>query len=239
MAMIGPPNSRAALIAACMGAHPFVKVPVDVLDHDDRVVDDQTDRQHQRQEGQQIDREAEGQHHHQGADERHRDCDGRDHHRAQRAKEDEHDDDHDQHGFSQAADHLVDRAVHEIRRIVDHRRLETLRQLRLDFGQRVVHSLDDRQEIGGRRDLDTDIDRVLAVEGDAGVVSIGAERHVGDVLQPDIGAVRLLDDQVAELVERMEIGRRVEIYLHHLALGRAKSGDVVIRRASPPPRPPP
>jgi hypothetical protein len=48
---------------------------VDVLDHDDRVVDDQADRQHQRQQRQQIDREAERQHHREGADQRQRNRD--------------------------------------------------------------------------------------------------------------------------------------------------------------------
>ena len=32
---------------------------IDVLEHDDRVVDDEADRQHQREQGQQVDRIAE------------------------------------------------------------------------------------------------------------------------------------------------------------------------------------
>ena len=43
------------------------------------------------------------------------------------------------------------------------------------------------------------IDRLLAVEADLRLVVVGAQRDVGDVLQPDDRAVGLLDDQVAEL----------------------------------------
>ena len=47
------------------------------------------------------------------------------------------------------------------------------------------------KKIGGRRDLNADIDRLLAVEADLGFVVLGAERDVGDVLQADDRAVRL------------------------------------------------
>ena len=52
--------------------HPLLDVPVDVLDHHDGVVDDEADRQHQRQQGEQIDRIAHRQQHHEDADERQR-----------------------------------------------------------------------------------------------------------------------------------------------------------------------
>ena len=57
------------------------------------------------------------------------------------------------------------------------------------------------------RHLDADIDRLLAVEADLRVVVVGAQRDVGDVLQPHDRAVVLLQHQVAELVQRMQAGR--------------------------------
>ncbi len=91
---------------------------------------------------------------------------------------------------SEAADHLVDRAVHEFGRIVDDLAVETMRQQRLDFRKDLVHALDDVEQIGRRRDLDADIDRLLAVETDFGFVILGAERDIGDVLETHDGAVR-------------------------------------------------
>ena len=59
IAIIGPPElARGDAATACSGALPLLHVPVDVLDHDDRIVDDQADRQHQREQRQQVDRIA-------------------------------------------------------------------------------------------------------------------------------------------------------------------------------------
>ena len=107
-----------------------------------------------------------------------------------RAEEQEDDDGDDRQRLEQAADHLVDRAVHEFGGIVDDLAVEPLRQQRLDFGKDGVHALDDVEQIGRRRDLDADIDRLLAVEADLGFVILGAERDVGDVPQAHDRAVR-------------------------------------------------
>src|SRR6202043_2371945 len=91
------------------------------------------------------------------------------------------------------------------------------------------HSLDDLQQVGGGGNLDTDIDRALAVEADLGLVVIEAKRDVGYVLQPNDCAARLLQHQVAEFIERMDIRRGGQIKLHHLTLGVAEAGNVVVR----------
>ena len=38
----------------------------------------------------------------------------------------------------------------------------------------------------------------------------------------------LLDDEVAEFLQRMQAGRGGQVDLHHLALGVADAGDVVV-----------
>ena len=58
MAMIGPTSSRAALMAASNGFSPSCEVALHVLDDDDGVVDDEADREHDREQRQQVDREA-------------------------------------------------------------------------------------------------------------------------------------------------------------------------------------
>ena len=54
-----------------------LRAPVDVLEHDDRVVDDETDREHEPEQRQHVDRVTERVHHGQRGDDRHRDRDGR------------------------------------------------------------------------------------------------------------------------------------------------------------------
>jgi len=60
------------------GCCPFVDMPVDVFDHDNRVVDDEPDREHEAEQREHVDRIAERVHHGKGRDDRHRDRDGRD-----------------------------------------------------------------------------------------------------------------------------------------------------------------
>ena len=68
-------------------------VALDVLDHDDGVVDHDADGQHQAEQRQGVEREAERRHDGEGADQRHRDRDQRDDGGAPVLQEDEHDDD--------------------------------------------------------------------------------------------------------------------------------------------------
>ena len=82
MAMTGTAISRAPISAASNGLS-RLDVTVDVLHHDDGVVDDETDGQHQGQQRQEVDRVAERQQREHHADERQRDGDDRDERRAQ------------------------------------------------------------------------------------------------------------------------------------------------------------
>jgi ABC-type Zn2+ transport system substrate-binding protein/surface adhesin len=73
---------------------PFLDVPVDVLQHHDRIVHHQADRQHQRQQRQRVDGETGQRHERKGADQAHRDGDDRDDGGAHGAQEDK---DHQRH----------------------------------------------------------------------------------------------------------------------------------------------
>ena len=87
---------------------------------------------------------------------------------------------------------------------------------------------DHLEQIGRRRHQDADIDRLLAVEADFGLIVLGAERDIGDVLEPHDGAAALLDHQIAEFFRRMQAGRGGQIDLHHLAFGIADPGYVIV-----------
>ena len=98
---------------------PVLEMPVDVFNHDDGVVDHETDRQHQRQQGQQIDRIAEGQKDNECTDQRQRNRYGRYQRRIDRAEKHEHDECDDDQGFDQTDHDLVDRGVDELGGIVN------------------------------------------------------------------------------------------------------------------------
>ena len=72
----------------------LLQLALDVLDHDDGVVDDDADGQHQPEQGQHVEREAEALHDGEGADQRHRDRHHRDERGAPGLEEQQHDQDH-------------------------------------------------------------------------------------------------------------------------------------------------
>ncbi len=59
VAMIGLVTSRIAWARRPSGARPLLDVALDVLDDDDRVVDDDADREHEAEQRQRVQREAE------------------------------------------------------------------------------------------------------------------------------------------------------------------------------------
>ena len=91
---------------------------LDVLDHDDGVVDQKADRQHHGEHGQHVDRVAEGREHAEGAQQHHRNRDHRDEGGAEVLQEDEKHDEDQHDGFDQRLDHLLDRLLDEGCRLV-------------------------------------------------------------------------------------------------------------------------
>jgi hypothetical protein len=55
IAMMGPTSSRAPASAAASGRHALAQVSLDILDHDNGIVDNEADRKHDGQQGQQVD----------------------------------------------------------------------------------------------------------------------------------------------------------------------------------------
>ena len=81
--------------------------PLDVLDHDDRVIDQQADREHQPEQGQRVDREAERVEHREGAEQHDRNGDDRDQRRAPALQEDEHHEDDEDDRLEQRLHHFA------------------------------------------------------------------------------------------------------------------------------------
>ena len=58
MATSAPPTSSMVLCAASRGDMPCAQVAFDVLDHDDGIVDDDADGQHEAEERQRVERDT-------------------------------------------------------------------------------------------------------------------------------------------------------------------------------------
>ena len=93
MAMTAVPTWSIVSWAASRGVMPERDVALDVLDHDDRVVDDDADGQHHAEQRQRVEGEAERRHDRAGADQRDGDGDDRDERRAPALQEDQDDED--------------------------------------------------------------------------------------------------------------------------------------------------
>ncbi len=107
-------TSRVPITLAARTDRPMFAPADDVLQHDDRVVDDHAGRQHQRQERDDVDGEADeidARHH---ADQGDRDCEGRDQRRPEVHQEGVDDGDDDDDGERQRQLDLVDRAVMKV-----------------------------------------------------------------------------------------------------------------------------
>ena len=106
------PISFEPLSAASSGASPVLHVPDDVLEHHDRVVDDEADREDERHHRQVVEAEAEHCHHGERAENRERQRERRNERRraAVQEREDDADDEHerDEHRPLDVAERLAD-----------------------------------------------------------------------------------------------------------------------------------
>ena len=139
---------------------------MDVLEHHDRIVDDQADRQHEAEQGQHVDRVAKRIHHDEGRNDRYRDRDGRDQGGAQATEKSvdhrEHGEEGEHHGDQDFAQRRLD-----CNAVVDvdgerHARRQCCAQP-LDRG---THAVDDIERVGFRLRLDRYANAGLAVGAD-------------------------------------------------------------------------
>ncbi len=129
---------------------PFLEMTVDVFHDNDGIVDNHkytSDRQHHRQQGQQVDRESESRHHRERRDQRERNGDHRDDHGTWRSQEDEHHHGDDEHRFAQRMFHLVNGALDEYRRVVNDFTGHSLRKLYFDIREYLAHTAHDIEQV--------------------------------------------------------------------------------------------
>ncbi len=178
---------------------------VDVLQHDDGVVDDEPDGEHERQQGQRVDGEAEDVHQRERADQRDRDGDERDQRGAERAQEQEDDEDDEDDGLADRLVNILDRLGDEHRLVVGDPHLHAVGQRGGDARQHLLDFLRHVERIGGGLLDHAKRDGRLAVEADDAALIQRAELGMADIGEPHEIAVGLLDDEIVELLGRLEV----------------------------------
>ena len=201
--------------------HALLDVAVDVLQHDDGVVDDEADRKHESEQSQCVDGEAERIHQRKRADQRDRDRDQRDQRGAHRAEEQEDDQDYEEDRFADGLIDVLDRLGDEHRFVVGDPDLHAVGQRRRDGRQHLLDFLGDFERIGGRLLDYADRDRGLAVEADDAPLIECAQLCVAHVCEAHEITIGFLDDEIVELLGRAEVGLGKHGELALLALDAA------------------
>ena len=130
VAMTARPISLVPWIGRLEGRHVLLfDVAVDILQHDDGVVDHDADHQGQRQHGDLVEREAHGGHQREGGNDRRGNGDGGDQRGADVGEEEEDDDGGEEAALDEVALDVIDRGFDEDRLIADHLGLDVRRQV--------------------------------------------------------------------------------------------------------------
>ena len=107
----------------------------DVLDHHDRIVDDDADREHHAEQTQLVDGEAKRPHAEESAHQRNRNHQSRDQRNAEVLQEDQHHQKHEADGDEQRLHHFLDRDLDEVGGVVRHEPRHARGESRLQFGE--------------------------------------------------------------------------------------------------------
>ena len=173
-------------------------VPDDVLQHDDRIVDDEADRQRQRHQRDVVDRKAEQVHHGERRDQRDRDGKRRDQRRPDPPHEGEDHQDHQRDRQRQRELDVADRGADRARAVVEGLQRRGGRQLVLERRQHRLDRIDHRHRVGVRLPLDREDDGAGAVIPARGLVVGDGIDDARDVAKPHRFAVGTLDDELGE-----------------------------------------
>jgi hypothetical protein len=123
---------------------------MDVLDLDDRIIDHDADREHDREQRQHVDRCAEERHHHEGGDHGDRDRHHRDDGGAPVAQEEEDHQDHEADALGERPQHTADRRADELALVVENLAQGAGRERFLQILHLVADRIGDRERVGGR-----------------------------------------------------------------------------------------
>ena len=150
------------------------------LDHHDRVVHHDADRQHHREERDQVDREAHQPQDEEGPDQRHRHREGRDQRGSQVPEEHVDHERHQDERLEQGVQHLLDRGVQELGDVVGEFVVHPGRErLLLDLLEFRLDRLDHLGGVGAGGLLEDDGRRGMPVDVRVDVEELGPQLHLG------------------------------------------------------------
>ncbi len=204
--------------------------PLDVFQHDDRIVNDDTDRQHHAEQGQRVDRVAQQVEAGKSADQRHRHGDGGNQRRPPVLQEQEDHQEHEDHRLAQRLDHLTNRHLDKARGVIRHCIRESGRELQRQGLERVLDHASDFERIGAGLQENSNQGSVAAVVAADEVVVLRPEFDPRDVFQADRGAPRArAHDDVLEFlgIDQTPLGRdRVDQFLRSALSGIGRLSDL-------------
>ena len=187
------------------------------FDHDDGIVNDDADRQHDREQRRQVDGEPECGHACESADDGHGDR-GHGHQHGAPILQEHHDHDQNQdRRLEQRLPYLVDGSADERRRIERNAVGQPLRKALRELGHFGADRAGHVQRVRLQRLINADARRRLAVERENLAVDLGAKLDARNVSQIRHLPVAFgLDDDVLELTDVVEASRNVESILERL-----------------------
>ena len=202
------------LVRGVARAHALAQIALDVLDHHDRIVDHDADRQHEPEQREVVEREAGRGEHQECANQGHRDRHDRDDRGAPGLQEQDHDD-HDQPDrLVDRLDHLVDRFADELGRVVHDVVAQALGERLRELRHGRLEAVRGGERVGARLLEDQQRHRCALIEIAVGAVVLGAEldpRDVAHTRDPAVGIV--LDHDVGELARIDQPAERLDVEL--------------------------
>ncbi len=156
-------------------------VAFDILDHHNRIVDNDTDRQYQPEQRQRIDRKTEQQQYRKRANDRNRHCNQWNDRSTPCLQENDYDQHHQRNRFEQCGDDSANRFAHELGRVIHDAIVDTFREIVLQLFHLRTHIGRQLQCIRLRRFKDGDCGGGLVVQQRAQCIVAGTKlnpRHV-------------------------------------------------------------
>ena len=196
-------------------------MPVNVFQHDDRIINHQANCQHQGQQGQRVD--AKTGHRHQGKspNQGHRYRQQWNDRRSQRAQEYKNNQGHQHRGLKNGLEHTADGALNKHRVVVGHLHQHAGRQVALHLDQQLANTGRQIERIGCGLADHAHPDRVAAIQAHAGALvhrGLLDPRHICDSNGlPIHGAYHHL----SEFLRPLQVSRRCDIEFPHAALNAA------------------
>src|SRR4029079_3865461 len=225
----GKPDFVGGFQRGAVGCLAHAHVANDVFDLDDSIVDQDTRRQRDGEEADEVEREAEQVHHPECREDRQRQRDRGDDGGADIAQEQQHDDDGENCAFEQGRDRRLIVALGEIDRGVDHFEVDVGIGSLLPIDA-LLHGGGDHHVAGALRALDAERNDGFTVEAGKGTAIGDGVGDGAEVVEPDLAAAEQRDHGAGEFVQRLGAGKRADRLVVFADLGAA-AGEVDVGAA--------